>query len=238
VTHDETLPVTATVLAASGGTLLERTLDSVSWAAERVVVDPADRLAGQALPAGVRRVVGLTGDAGQPRTLLLVEGEIVPPALRDEIRDGLPGGALRMPRQLAIAGGTLQPRGAAVRFAPRGEDAISLGRGFAPALVGAGSATETRHAIVVPPFDAMQVMSGMQGESTILAHLLEASGARVRLPWIVSTPLVVAARVLFGRSPGRLGWGRWVLGVVAGYTVLASYAKLWELAKRRPMVPR
>ena len=143
-----------------------------------------------------------------------------------------------MPRQLAIAGGTLQPRGAAIRLAPRGEDAISLGPGFAPALAGAGSAIETRHAIVVPPFDAMRVMTSMQGESTLLAHLLEASGARVRLPWIVSTPLAVAGRVLLGVRPRISAGAAGSCGVVAGYTVLASYAKLWELAKRRPMVPR
>ena len=79
------VPVLAVVVVTRAGRALARALDSVAWAAERGVLDPAGEVGSETVPAGVRlardatQVVGL-GTA--PWMLLLAEHEVAAAGLR------------------------------------------------------------------------------------------------------------------------------------------------------------
>jgi hypothetical protein len=71
-------------------------------------------------------------------------------------------------------------------------------------------------------------VDALNADATALAALAAAAGFRPRLARLVVAAIVGGTRVLFGATHGRLGWGRWIAGVVAGYRGLLVEAKLWE----------
>src|SRR5207244_1644636 len=114
--------VAAVVLASRGGARLERALDSVAWAGERIVLDPAGRLGTEPLPSGVRRGGDPAEAAAAPWLLLVEEHEAVGAPLAAAIAGagdarGAPARPARPPARLgsrdpAPPGGRARTRGA------------------------------------------------------------------------------------------------------------------------------
>src|SRR5437870_1453122 len=112
--------VAAVVLASRGGARLARALESVAWAGERIVLDPAGRLGAEPLPGGVRWGCDPAA-AAAPWLLLVEEHETVQPPLAAAIAGAVEAPAARAYRiaQEVIAfGTTLRLRRAPVRLAP------------------------------------------------------------------------------------------------------------------------
>jgi hypothetical protein len=229
--------VAAIVVAARHAARLGRALDSVAWAAERLVLDPAASLGGP-LPADVRRVT-VVDQARAPWLLLLREDEAVPAALAAEIAAAVAGPprAYRIAQEFCGAQGRLRPRGAAVRLAPRAGARVVVGPGLSLGLASDAPCARLREPIARALGDLDVAVEQLDATSTALAHLLAAEGVRARGPRLVAAAARTGARVLGGRAGVRLGWGRWVLAVLAAYEPVAAYAKLWELERCRLTAP-
>jgi hypothetical protein len=234
-------PVAAVVVAAEPGARLARALDSVAWAAERIVLAPAGSVGG-ALPPGVRCTEQPHAVAEQvhvPWLLLLREDETVSPRLAAEIAAAVAGPprAYRIAHELSGAQGRLRPRGAMVRLAPRAGARVVLRPGLALALASQAPRARLRAPLAQALGDLGTALEQLDATSSALAHLLAASGARARAGWLVAAAATTGVRVLGGSAGGRLGWGRWILAVLAGYESVVAYTKLWELERCRPSVP-
>ncbi len=234
-------PVAAIVVAARAGARLDHALDSVAWAAERLVLDPAASVGG-ALPADVRRIAradAVGEHARAPWLLLLREDEVVPPALAAEIAGAVAGPprAYRIAEELVGPQGRLRPRGATVRLAPRAGARVVLGAGLALGLASDVPGGRLRAPIARTLGDLAAAVEQLDAASTALAHLLAAAEVPARGRRLLAAAARTGARVLGGRAGGRLGWGRWILAVLAAYELVAAYAKLWELERCRPTAP-
>jgi hypothetical protein len=234
--------VAALVVGAQGGARLARALAGVAWAGERIVLDPAERLAAERFPDGVRRVTGTTPLAeltAAPWLLLVAEDEVVAPAVATlaaaVAADAGAAGAYRLGQEVHAHGARLRLAGKPLRLARRAGAELRLG----PAL-GLALATPPGRVGLAPdaltidgPSTIGAVVGELDADGSVLAAVLHARGVR---PWIhrlVLAPLAAAGRVVLGRARPGLGWDRWVLAVVAGYRVVVAYAKLWELRRDR-----
>lgn len=223
--------VAALVVAHRGGAALARTLASVAWTTRRWVVDPAGVLAAADWPPDAER---WSGEAGAEWILLLSEGETADEALRAAVlnagESGAPAWRIALERQ--AFGGALRGRHR-VRLCrtERCRLRVSLGGEieFAtaerpPAL--AGGAIVHR----LPPLPA-EAVDALNAEARTLAALAAADGRRPRFGRLLASATAAAGTTLVASGSGRLGWGRWILAVLAGYRALLAEAKLWERAQ-------
>jgi len=230
--------IAAVVVASRGARRLERSLASVAWAEERIVLDPAGRVGAEALPPGVR----LSGEdpgasSGSPWLLLLHEGEVAPPALAAAIGAavGTPPAkaAFRVPLEIVAFGATLQPRGAPVRLARR-PTSLRHGTGLAAELTAAPPTGQLAVPLVARVNDSLAGAVGdLDADAAALAALLRARRVRVSLARVLLGALATAGRLGLARGAGDR-WARWSAAVLGGYRVLVTYAKLWELARAEP----
>jgi hypothetical protein len=236
-----TVPVCAVVLAQGDPGRLVGVLRALAWAAERIVLDPADRVDDDDLPPGVRRCLApdaLTGMARSAWMLLVCENEVPSSVFATAVAEAVAGApaAWAVRRELRALDLRLTLVGAPVRLAPRRGVRIALRMGLqlvleppAPMLVqriGPPLVVE-----YVPTLDL--AVRSLDAESTTFAALLERLGRRPRLRGLFINPWVAAARVLAARAGRRVGFGRWVLAVLLGYRVVAAHAKLWERGRQR-----
>jgi hypothetical protein len=251
-----TAAVAAVVLGAGGGDRLARTLASVAWAAERVVLDPARRLGGSPLPPGAR--YDAAPDPGQATAaawiLLLAEGETVPDALRDAIvaavRGAPPAAAWRIGLDVGVMDGTLRPGRAPIRLAARGAG-LRVRRDAGVELRAAGAGRPIGR--LDPPIavgwagDLATAVVDLDADTAALAAVLDATAARPSAANLVAGGLAAAAAVLVARAPrprhapdtpdaaaprGLKRAVRWAAAVLAGYRVAVAHAKLWESRRR------
>lgn len=237
--------VTAIVLAARGGARLARAAASVAWADERVVWDPAGRLEPAAVPPGTRHVAGnhrLATLGTAPWLLVLEEEEALDAGGAGVIATATGAGdgpaGYRIARTVEAFGCTLRAGGAPVRLARRADARLTFGPGLGVGLAPPGSTARlatTLHARRAPRVG--DALDDLDADGAALAALLHAGGRRARLRSLVTAPLAAGTRLLFARAGRGLGWGRWIVSVLAGYRAMVAYAKLWELERRRSAVP-
>ena len=226
----------AVVLGSRGGGRLARALASVAWAGERVVLDPANRLAVEELPAGVRRQRGRRpADVTRaPWLLLLDEDETVPPALAaavaEAIRAGASCAAYRVAQEVNALGARLRPRRDSVRLARRDGARLTLGRGLVPALSASGTPGKLPGALEKAGAASLgEAVDDLDAHASMLAALLDDAGARPGICLSVMAFLLAGGRMLSARGPAPRRWSRWSLALLAGYRCIVAYAKLWEL---------
>jgi hypothetical protein len=232
--------VAAVVLASRGGDRLARALASVGWAAERVVLDPAARLAGEPLAAGVARHRGAAEPAAVTRApwlLLLTEDETVSPALAQAITAAVAapaGPGYRLRQELAGFGVRLRLPGRLLRLAHRDGARLRLGPGLTPVL---RIPAARRQPSLEPPIlvhggaRLADAVVDLDADATTLAAVLGSHGVAPARRHLVLAPLVAGGRVLAARRVLSAAWGRWFLAVLASYRAVAAYAKLWELRR-------
>jgi hypothetical protein len=231
-----TAPVAAVVLGSRGGSRLGRALESVAWVSERVVLDPAERLAGEKLPAGVVRSADAFTAIGAPWVLLLEECETIPPALETAIATAINGpaacAAYRVALEVQGLGLVLHPPGAPIRLARRPGARLRWATGLRLELApGEGSVGRFPDRIVAVGADSLAgAIDDLDADAGALAGLLYAHGASPGLRHLALTPLLSSARTLVARGAGA-PWRRWALAVLAGYRTTVAYAKLWELRR-------
>jgi hypothetical protein len=234
--------VAVVVLAARGDARLARALASVAWAAERLVLDPAGRVDPGGLPPGVRHATdaaALPADVSAPWVLLLAEDEVVCPALAAEIAAATaapePPTALCLPLELHAFGTRLRVRGRPVRLARRAGVRLGLGRSLSFALDASGGRRGALGAplIVEPAASLGEAVEDVDHQATVVAMLLDAAGHRARVVHMVAGSLWASGRAFAGRAKPGLGWGRWIITVLAGYRAVVAYAKLWERQRSR-----
>ena len=228
-----TTPVTAAVLASRGGARLARALASVDWAAERIVLDPAHRVATELLPAGVARAVDL--EIGSTSWLLVLEeGDAVPPTLAATIARAVAtddADAYRIPQAVTAFGVTLGLRGAPVRLARRREARVGVRAGGLDVRPVRG-----RIGRLAPPLETRaastlaSALEELDADAAALAAVLHARRIVPRLRHLGAVPFVQSARALAARGPVPI-WPRWALAVFGGYRTVVAYAKLWELRR-------
>ena len=203
--------VTAVVLAAEGGERLARALASVAWACERLVWDPAGRVPPGARAAGATHVSGAVALAAVGGTHR----------------------AFRLRRTYQAFGRTLRAAERPVRLVRRPDARLEVGAGLALAIGDGDDAPALDGTLLVHGVtDVGDALRALDADAAALAAMLQQAGRRARVRDLLVGPLVASARVLVARSDRRLGWGRWIAGVFAGYRVVATYAKLWEVARR------
>ena len=229
------VPVAAVVVASRGGARLAQALASVEWAAERIVLDPAERLGDEPLPPGVRRARDAT-DAIAPWLLLLEEHEVVPAPLATTVRGVAeapePPLAYRIPRDVDLFGARFALRDAPVRLAPRAGARVRVGRGAALEFRVDGRAGRLRESLLGRNPDSLaDAVEDLDADAAALAALLRADGVRPTLRRLAAAPALAGARALFARGPVRGFWVRWTLAVFAGYRAIVAYAKLWEMRR-------
>jgi hypothetical protein len=232
--------VAAVVLAARDDASVGAALERVAWAAKRVVLDPTGRL-GRGLPAGVRRVTGAIAPsdlAGADWALLLADDERVTPAFAAALVAEIArpdAVACTVSRAVAVGDARLRVPGAAVRLVPAGEARLAdPRRGVLAWQAPRGRCRRLAEPLVVCEAASLSGAVGeLDAETTALAAL---AGMAVRVGWrnALVEPLAAAGRLLVARG-ARLGWGRWVRAVLAGYRVLVLQAKCWERARERPL---
>jgi len=224
-------PVVALVVAHRGGVELERTLASVDWMAERYVVDPTEALPSAAWPAraGRWRVPGCDG-----WVLLLAEGECLVDgfAAALETIERSDAEAWRLAVECRAFDGVIRLRSRPVRLRRRPPYEIRVALGGELAFAGEArapvlAAAVARHLRQLPG----EAIDALNCEAGVLAALAAAGGVRPRAVRLLASGATGAARVLFGAGRGRLGWGRWIAAVLAGYRALLAEAKLWERAQ-------
>jgi hypothetical protein len=232
--------VTAIVLGNRGGGRLARALASVAWAGERVVLDPADRLAGERLPAGVRRHRGARpGEAaGAPWLLLLDEHEVAPAALAsavaEAVRSPTPWPGYRVAQEELALGARLRPRGEPVRLARRHGVRLALGRGLTPELSSMGAPGRLPVALEGHGADSLgEAVEDLDAYAGMMAALLAATGTGTGIGASARAFIGAGARMLWARGTAPRPWSRWSLAVLAGYRAMAAHAKLWEVRFRR-----
>ena len=228
--------VAALVLAAMGGARLERSLASVAWARERVVLDPSARVDGRELPAGVRYVARPAPliDLGSADWLLLVlEGEVASPRLADAVAgigaEASGARAFAVPVEMHAIGTRWTPR-PAVRLVARAAATLVV-RDGRPELAADGAALPLADASIVveAPPSLEAAVQALDAESAAVAAWLHWGGFRVKVRHLLLPPLVTVARVLLARGGSTRPWARWVAAVFAGYRTLLVPAKVWEL---------
>jgi len=236
--------VAAAVLVSRGGPRLEAALASVAWASERILIDPAARLAGEPLPAGVRRAEEPADATSAPWLLLLEEHEVVPPALADSIAAtlGAPArfAAYRIGQEVRAFGATFHPVGAPVRLVERPGARLGLGPGLSPELRalrrGAGR-LEGR--LVVRAADSLAAaLDDLDADAAALAALLARQRVVPRLRHLVLPALAAGTRAFAARGARWAAWQRWILTVLGGYRAVVAYAKLWEIRRAEASTPR
>jgi hypothetical protein len=228
--------VCAVVLGSRGGGRLARALASVAWAGERVVLDPANRLAAEEVPAGVRRERGpRPADVTRaPWLLLLDEDETVPPALAAAVAEAIRAEAscpaYRIAQEVHALGARLRPRRDSVRLARRDGARLALGRGLAPALSASGTPGQLTGALEKEGAASLgEAVDDLDAYAGMLAALLDDAGARPGIRTSVMAFLAASGRVLWARGTAPRCWSRWSLALLAGYRAMVAYAKLWEL---------
>jgi hypothetical protein len=230
--------VTAVVLAAEGGERLARALASVAWACERLVWDPAGRVPPGARAAGATHVSGAVALDGLGRAgwiLLLGEDESLDAAAASAVAAAVGGThrAFRLRRTYQAFGRTLRAAERPVRLVRRPDARLEVGAGLALAIGDGDDAPALDGTLLVHGVtDVGDALRALDADAAALAAMLQQAGRRARVRDLLVGPLVASARVLVARSDRRLGWGRWIAGVFAGYRVVATYAKLWEVARR------
>ena len=235
--------VAAVVVGAQGGARLARALAGVAWAGERIVLDPAERLAAERFPDGVRRATGTTTPLADltaaPWLLLIAEDEVVSDAVATHIAavaaDAAAAPAYRFGQEVNVDGTRLRLPGKPVRLARRVGAEIGLGPGLCLALTTPPGRVEQGPApLTIERAGTIgAVVAELDADGSALAAVLQAHGVR---PWfhrLLLAPLAAGGRVVFGRARSRLGWERWVIAVVVAYRVVVAYAKLWELRRAR-----
>ena len=232
-------PVAAAVLASRGGPRLAAALESVSWASERVVLDPARRLEGEPLPAGVRRADEPAWAASTPWLLLIEEHEVVPPPLAESILETVRGperfAAYRIGREVRAFGAVFRPGGAPLRLVRRPGARLWLGGGLSVEL-----RPPWRHAgrlherlVVRGPESLAAAVDDIDAEAAALAALLSWRQLEPRFWHLLVPPLVAGARAFAARGSRAGLWQRWTVTVLAGYRPLVAYAKLWEIRQAK-----
>jgi len=231
--------VAAIVVATHGGGALAEALRSVSWADQRLVLDPTGQLDGRRLGAGVVTGGRLELREDISRVLLLGERERLAEDAAATVRAAAAGPveAWRMRRELCILGLRLVLPGAPVRLAPRGAE-LAITPGLDLAL-----ASEALRARRLPRLKTRlrieaagtlnEAMEMLTAEARAMAALLAATGARAggaRLAW---TAAVAAATVLLARGERRCGIGRFVAAVLRGYRNVVAWTMLWEQSHGR-----
>jgi hypothetical protein len=234
-------PVCAIVLAQGDAARLARVLASLEWAAERIVLDPAEHVADDALPAGVRRVTDPAALPALTRSewlLLLCENETPSAAFATAVAEAVGGAptAWAVRRELHALDVRLALLGAPVRLAPRRGAQVTVRIGLDLVLEPAVAmlVQHLRPPLViewVPTLD--EAVRSLDAESTTFAALLERLGRRPRVRGLLVNPWVAAVRVLAARGRGGVGFGRWILAVLLGYRVVTAHAKLWERGRDR-----
>jgi hypothetical protein len=205
------------------------TLASLDWVARRYVADPAGVLPPAGGPAGVER-----WGVGEPVgwVLLLAEGEVVPAAFAAAVESAERGDAhaYRVAVECEAFGGVVRLRGHPVRLLRTGRRAIRVFPGGELGFVTTGKVPVLGAAVVARRLPSLpaEAVDALNAEATALAALAAADGVRPRFGRLVSSGLAGGAGVLFGKGRGRLGWGRWIAAVLAGYRGLLAEAKLWE----------
>jgi hypothetical protein len=232
----ELAEVCAVVLGSRGGGRLERALASIAWAGERIVLDPANRLAAEALPAGVRRERGPRPEdvTSAPWLLLLDEDETAPPALAtavaEAIRGETPLASYRIGQEVHALGTRLRPRRDAVRLARRDGTRLALGRGLTPALSATGTPGQLAGVLEKEGAGSLgEAVDDLDAYASVLAALLDDAGARPGIRASVIAFLAAGGRMLSARGTTTRPWSRWSLALLAGYRAMVAYAKLWEL---------
>ena len=240
------VPVLAIVVVTRAGGSLARALDSVAWAVERAVLDPAGEVAAQALPPGVR----LARDATQvatlgsaPWMLLMAEHEVAAAGLESDVArvvgQGASGGR-RVSVEVDTLGVRLVPRYAAVRLAPRETACVVVERGLELGLAG-GQGDEQRLTTGLCASRGASIdeaVSLLGTESGALSVLLARQGPALGVLGISLSALTAAARLLLARAPTRPGIARWLAMVFAGYRVVLANARAWEWRRAQPVALR
>jgi hypothetical protein len=222
-------PVTALVIAHRGGADLATTLASLDWVARRYVADPTGAVGPADWPPGIER---WPADEAPGWLLLLAEGERASTEFAAAVtraQDGH-GTAYRVAVECQAFRGAIRLRGAPVRLTRERDRTLHVSRGGELGFTAARGVPVLAGALVlrrVPSLPA-DAVDALNAEATVLAALAAAGGIRPRFSRLVSSGVTAAARVLFGRGHGRLGWGRWIAAVLAGYRGLLAEAKLWE----------
>jgi hypothetical protein len=227
--------VAAVVLGSRGGDRLARALDSVAWAAERVVLDPAHRLDGERLPISVVRSTELS-DGPARWLLVLEEHEVVSTALAAAIVrvvNAEHGGAYRIPQHVQAGGTALGLRGAPLRLACRRGARLRVGALGLEIQPGERSRVRRLQSpLMTTAASSIGVaIEELEADASALAALLHARQVVPRLYDVVVASFVLGVRVLAARGPIGALWPRWGLAVLSGYRVVVAYAKLWELKR-------
>jgi hypothetical protein len=230
------VPVLAVVVVTRAGGSLARALDSVAWATERAVLDPAGEVAAQALPPDVR----LARDATQvstlgtaPWMLLLAEHEVAAAGLEADVAriagQGASGGR-RVSVEVDTFGVRLVPRYAAVRLAPRETACVVVERGLELGLTGRqGDGQRLATGLCASRGASIDEAVTLLGtESGALSVLLARQGPALGVVGITLSAMTAAARLFLARAPTRPGIARLLAVVFAGYRVVLANARAWE----------
>jgi len=229
------LPVVAVVLAGRGGARLEGTLAGLPPGS--LVLDPASRCTEGTLPPGFCRIGRPDALAGLSATwlLLMQEGERLTPALSEDIvraTAGTTASAYRVPLEVEAFGGHLRLPGAPVRLVRREHAHLALDRGLQLGFRMERQTPTLGGTLVVAAAPGLSdAVANLEADAAALASLLFHCGRRPTLARMLGSPLAASARVAFARANRPLGWGRWILGVFAGYRTVVIWAKLWELRR-------
>jgi len=237
------VPVLAVVVITRAGRSLARALDSVAWAAERAVLDPAGEAGAETVPAGVRLArdttqVGALGTA--PWVLLLAEHEVAAAGLEEDIaRIASQGasGACRVGVEVDTFGVRLVPRYAAVRLAPRDTARVVVERGLELGLAG-GPGHGPHLATALCAFRGASIDEAVDvlgTESRALSALLARQDPAPGVAGISLSATVAALRLLLARAPAHAGIVRWLAVVFAGYRVVLAHTRAWELREAQPV---
>lgn len=227
------------ILAVRGGSRVVEALDAVAWADARAVLVLHPQAALGSLPADV--VVVDSPDALErldvDRVLLLLESERVERTDVDVLRAANAGAGAGdvfvLPVVQRVLDLEIEAAGRLARVAPPGV-ALALRPGLGVEFSRAGRAARTVAAPVrhLGGTTLDEMLEQLGCDADVLGAMLDRS--RARGSGIVWHPLVAVARTLGGRAAsGRLGLGRWLLAVVAGYGVVVAYAKRWEQRRDR-----
>jgi hypothetical protein len=236
--------VAAVVLAAMGGARLERSLASVAWVPERVVLDLTARVDGRELPAGVRYVAGpapLIDLASADWLLLLLEGEMASPRLAEALvglhADVSDASAFTVRVEMHAIGTRWTAR-PAVRLAARAAATLVV-RDGRPELAAEGVPLPLAEASIVveAPPSLEAAVQALDAESAAVAAWLHRGGLRVKVRHLLLPPLATVARVLVAHGGSTRPWARWVAAVFAGYRTLLVPAKVWELRQLAAVRP-
>jgi hypothetical protein len=231
--------VTAIVLAALGGARLERSLASVAWAGERVVLDPAGQVDARVVPPGVRHVASAARPAelgSAPWLLLLLEGEVASRGFEEALRGSSEADACGVPLELHALDVQWTPRRAPVRLVARAAARLVV-RDGRPELAEEGRGTCAGRIVAEAAPSLEDAVRTLDAECGAVAAWLAAGPQRVRLGHLMLPPVAAMLRALAAPGRGTRPWARWVAAVFAGYRTLLVPAKVWELRQCAAIAP-